>query len=119
VPSRVSSSAERSALRIGINALYLIPVASEDEIYLRCLLEALAELDSSNQYVIFTNRETGGDLAPRRPNFTTAPQPVRAIQRPARILWEQPDCHWPRGSTNWTCFSVPDSRRRPCAPVPQ
>jgi len=77
-------------LRIGVNALYLIPRGvGGTEIYLRRLLEALGEVDPFNQYVVFTNRETGADLAPSRLNFRVAPQPVRAMIRPARILWEQ------------------------------
>jgi glycosyltransferase involved in cell wall biosynthesis len=77
-------------LRIGVNALYLIPGGvGGTEIYLRNLLGALAEIDSENQYVVFTNRETGADLVPDRPNFAHAPQPVGASFRPARILWEQ------------------------------
>ncbi len=77
-------------IRIGVNALYLIPGGvGGTEIYLRNLLGALAEIDSENQYIVFTNRETGADLVPDRPNFTHAPQPVRARFRPARILWEQ------------------------------
>jgi glycosyltransferase involved in cell wall biosynthesis len=76
--------------RIGVNALYLIPGAvGGTEIYLRNLLRALAEIDAVNQYVVFTNRETGADLVPQRANFTNAPQAVRASFRPARILWEQ------------------------------
>ena len=77
-------------LRIGVNALYLIPEGvGGTEVYLRCLLQALAEIDSSNEYVIFTNRETDAGIAPAKPNFSIAPQPVRASVRPARILWEQ------------------------------
>jgi glycosyltransferase involved in cell wall biosynthesis len=77
-------------LRIGVNALYLIPGGvGGTEIYLRNLLTALAEIDAANQYIVFTNHETGADLVPARPNFTNAPQPVRASFRPARILWEQ------------------------------
>src|SRR5215472_16952904 len=77
-------------LRIGVNALYLIPGGvGGTEIYLRNLLDAFAEIDSINEYVVFTNRETGSDVVPRRPNFTLAPAPVRASFRPARILWEQ------------------------------
>jgi len=77
-------------MRIGVNALYLIPGGvGGTEIYLRCLLQALAEIDCVNQYLVFTNRETGFDLAPVAANFTTVPQPVRALSRPARILWEQ------------------------------
>ncbi len=77
-------------IRIGVNALYLIPGGvGGTEIYLRNLLRALADIDSQNQYVVFTNRETGADLVPRRPNFMHAPQPISASFRPGRILWEQ------------------------------
>jgi glycosyltransferase involved in cell wall biosynthesis len=77
-------------LRIGVNALYLIPGGvGGTEIYLRQLLLALSGIDRHNQYFIFTNRETGADLAPPQPNFHLVPQAVRATSRPARILWEQ------------------------------
>ncbi len=76
--------------RIGVNALYLIPGGvGGTEIYLRALLQALSEIDSVNRYFVFTNRETGPDLVPAAANFTHVPQPVRAISRPARLLWEQ------------------------------
>jgi glycosyltransferase involved in cell wall biosynthesis len=77
-------------LRIGVNALYLIPGGvGGTEIYLRSLLEALAGIDAVNRYFVFTNRETGADLVPEAPNFQRAPQPVRAGIRPLRLLWEQ------------------------------
>jgi len=77
-------------LRIGVNALYLIPGGvGGTEIYLRSLLAALARIDSVNRYLVFTNRETGADLVPKAPTFTHKPQHVRATSRPARILWEQ------------------------------
>jgi glycosyltransferase involved in cell wall biosynthesis len=77
-------------LRIGVNALYLIPGGvGGTEIYLRNLLRALAEIDATNEYVLFINRETGRDLAPGQANFHIAGQAVRAAFRPARILWEQ------------------------------
>ncbi len=77
-------------LRIGISALYLIPgEVGGTEIYLRNLLRTFAVIDAVNQFVVFTNRETGRDLVPQRPNFAQAPQNVRARFRPARILWEQ------------------------------
>src|SRR5262249_59777417 len=77
-------------MRIGINALYLIPGGvGGTEIYLRSLLPALADLDARNEYFVFTNQETGPDLVPKRANFTHVPQQVRARSRPARILWEQ------------------------------
>ena len=43
-------------LRIGVNALYLIPGGvGGTEIYLRSLLGAIAQIDTSNQYVIYTS----------------------------------------------------------------
>lgn len=76
--------------RIGVNALYLIPGGvGGTEIYLRELLRALAEIDSRNEYFVFTNLETGADLVPRQANFFWKPQTVRASFRPGRILWEQ------------------------------
>ncbi len=77
-------------LRIGVNALYLIPGGvGGTEIYLHELLRALGEIDPHNQYFVFTNCETGAILVPPRPNFHHRPQKVRAAFRPARILWEQ------------------------------
>jgi glycosyltransferase involved in cell wall biosynthesis len=77
-------------MRIGVNALYLIPGGvGGTETYLRALLAALAEIDSVNEYFIFTNRETGADLVPKQANFYHEPQGVRAVNRVARLLWEQ------------------------------
>jgi glycosyltransferase involved in cell wall biosynthesis len=79
-----------NTLRIGVNALYLIPgEVGGTEIYLRSLLQALAAIDRDNYYVVFTNRETSSGLTPDQANFTVEQQPVRAKFRPARILWEQ------------------------------
>jgi len=77
-------------LRIGVNALYLLPgQVGGTEIYLRNLLGALAEIDSENDYFLFTNRETGTNLSPPGANFQILEQPLRAAFRPARIFWEQ------------------------------
>jgi glycosyltransferase involved in cell wall biosynthesis len=79
-----------SGVRIGINALYLIPGGvGGTEIYLRELLSALAALDASNEYFVFTNLETEADLVPSQSNFQWKQQAVHASFRPARILWEQ------------------------------
>jgi glycosyltransferase involved in cell wall biosynthesis len=77
-------------MRIGVNALYLIPGGvGGTETYLRALLAALAVIDSVNDYYVFTNRETGSDLVPAQPNFRHEPQSVRAVNRVARLVWEQ------------------------------
>src|SRR5258708_36225326 len=91
LPSRgLEIAARMRPLRIGVNALYLIPGGvGGTEIYLRKLVQALAEIDRANEYFLFTNRETGDSLAPGRPNFHTVQQAVRAAFRPARIAWEQ------------------------------
>ena len=91
LPSRgLEIAARMRPLRIGVNALYLIPGGvGGTEIYLRKLVQALAEIDSTNEYFLFTNRETGDSLAPGKPNFHTVQQAVRAAFRPARIAWEQ------------------------------
>jgi glycosyltransferase involved in cell wall biosynthesis len=78
------------SLRIGVNALYLIPGGvGGTEIYLRELLKALAAIDAVNEYFVFTNLEAGADLTPPRANFHGKPQAFRAARRPVRIAWEQ------------------------------
>ncbi len=86
----LNASVPSRPLRIGVNALYLIPGGvGGTETYLRNLLSSLAGIDSHNRYFVFTNGETDPGLAPSSSNFEIVPQPVRAAVRPARILWEQ------------------------------
>ncbi|MEZ5402417.1 MAG: glycosyltransferase family 1 protein [Bryobacteraceae bacterium] len=81
--------------RIGVNALYMIPGGvGGTEIYLRSLLAALAGIDRANQYLVFTNRETGAGLVPSAPNFLHVPCGVAAANRPARIVYEQTALAW-------------------------
>lgn len=69
-------------MRIGVNALYLIPgQVGGTEIYLRSLLTAIEECGL--EPVVFVNRETGA-LGPR--SIQTG---VDAVSRPRRILFEQ------------------------------
>jgi glycosyltransferase involved in cell wall biosynthesis len=76
-------------LRIGVNALYLLPgQVGGTEIYLRNLLSALASLDDHSEYFVFTNVETGSDL-PHLPPIHLVPQDVGATNRPLRLIWEQ------------------------------
>ena len=87
-------------LRIGVNALYLIPGhVGGTEIYLRSLLAALAEVDDRNEYFVYVNAETAGtslDDTPRfhSPRFHTIACGVHAGFRPLRILWEQTVFLW-------------------------
>lgn len=77
-------------LRIGINALFLIPGGvGGTEIYLRFLLDALARIDSTNAYEVFLNAETDSSIVPASPAFRIVRCPVRASFRPARVLYEQ------------------------------
>ena len=80
-------------LRIGVNALFLIPAGvGGTEIYLRSLLAALAEIDTENEYFVFINAETAAGeppLTPAAANFHAVRCRVRAANRPARLLWEQ------------------------------
>lgn len=82
-------------LRIGINALYMIPGGvGGTEIYLRSLLAALARVDGINEYFIFANLETDPDLAPDSPRFHLISCAVNARIRPMRICYEQAILPW-------------------------
>jgi len=77
-------------LRIGINALYLIPgKVGGSEIYLRNLLRQFNALAGAHDFVIFVNRESAGVFETIAPQVKVVECPVRAENRPARILWEQ------------------------------
>src|ERR1051326_7183202 len=80
-------------LRIGVNALFLLPGGvGGTEIYLRNLLAALSEIDSQNRYSIFVNVETAAarqPLSPEAANFEQVTCPMRARNRTVRLLWEQ------------------------------
>ena len=77
-------------MRIGINALYLIPGGvGGTEIYLGSLLRALAKADTQNEYYVWTNRNTPASFLPQEVNFHAIAQPVDARNRPWRIAWEQ------------------------------
>jgi len=80
-------------VRIGINALYLIPGGvGGTEVYLRRLIGALEDLGTEHDFIVFANRETG------RLGRHCVELPIRASSRPARILYEQ--------------FSLPAALRR-------
>lgn len=71
-------------MRIGINALYLIPGGvGGTETYLRNLVSALERLPHGHEIIVFTNRETG------RLGQRCEVLPVQARVRSWRILYEQ------------------------------
>jgi glycosyltransferase involved in cell wall biosynthesis len=77
-------------MRIGVNALYLIPGGvGGTEIYLRSLLPAMAEIAGGDRFFVFLNRETGAEIVPGVENWRAVTVDVQARNRPARILCEQ------------------------------
>jgi glycosyltransferase involved in cell wall biosynthesis len=77
-------------MRIGINALFMIPgEVGGSETYLRNLVAHLGSMGRSNEYVIFTNRESAGTFVHPSSGFKEVHCPVRAAFRPARVLYEQ------------------------------
>jgi len=77
-------------MRIGINALYLIPGrVGGTETYIRNLVKALAALEDNNEYFIFINKESKGIFDKIGPRMKVILCPFRASRRPVRILWEQ------------------------------
>jgi len=79
-----------NAVRIGINALYLLPgKVGGSEIYIRSLVRGLLEVDRDNTYVIFINKESKGIFQETAPNVKVVLCPIQATNRPIRILWEQ------------------------------
>ncbi len=77
-------------MRIGINALFLLPgKVGGSEIYIRNLVKHLAGIGSGNTYLVFVNRESAGVFDDAGPGVEIVPCPIRASSRPVRILWEQ------------------------------
>jgi glycosyltransferase involved in cell wall biosynthesis len=77
-------------LRIGINALYLLPgKVGGSETYIRSQVRSLLEIDRDNTYVIFINKESQGIFPEADPRLKIVLCPIQATNRPVRILWEQ------------------------------
>ncbi len=76
-------------MKIGINVLYLLPGrVGGSETYIRNLIKWLPVIDRENEYIVFINQESLG-VFDTSPGVTIVPCPVRASNRPQRILWEQ------------------------------
>lgn len=82
-------------LRIGINALYMIPGGvGGTEIYLRSLLLALDRLKTPHEFYVFINAESRDGLRPPALQFDSGKfhivdTGVPARNRPWRLTWEQ------------------------------
>jgi glycosyltransferase involved in cell wall biosynthesis len=77
-------------MRIGINLLYLIPSqCGGTETYGVCLVNALVNLDPTNEYVVFLNKESKDLPLAEAPNLKTIACNVKAAHRPVRYLYEQ------------------------------
>jgi len=88
-------------LTIGVNALYLLPAAWAAPRSICAACWRAGEIDPVNRYVIFTNRETGPDLAPARPNFRVAQQAVRASRVRGGFCGSKPCWRWKRRGAAW------------------
>jgi glycosyltransferase involved in cell wall biosynthesis len=77
-------------MRIGINLLALNPkVSGGMEFYLRNLLDSLFEIDMSNQFILFTNRDNHQTFAFTWPNVQIVLCGIGARPQWKRIAWEQ------------------------------
>src|SRR3569832_613945 len=73
-------------VKIGINALFLIPgKVGGSETYLR----SLEAVPGDDEYVLFTNRECAGSFELSDPRFREVRCPLAATSRPARMAYEQ------------------------------
>ncbi len=65
-------------MRIGINALYLLPgKVGGSETYIRNLVQSLLKIDRDNTYVIFINKESIGIFQEFAPASRSYPVPSR------------------------------------------
>ncbi|HEY3836728.1 MAG TPA: glycosyltransferase family 1 protein [Bryobacteraceae bacterium] len=79
-----------ATLRIGINALYMIPGGvGGTEIYLRSLIAALDRVHSPHEFLVYINAETETTLEAPSARFKIIATGIRAVNRPRRLAWEQ------------------------------
>ena len=75
-------------MRIGINALYLLPgKVGGSEVYLRNLVRCIARVAPENEYLLYVNKESAGLIGGVGVEVVRCN--VRAESRPMRILYEQ------------------------------
>jgi len=77
-------------LRIGVNALYLLPgKVGGSEIYVRNLVKWLPRAGKGDEFIIYVNRESAGVFEEIPGAVKVVRCNVSASNRPARILYEQ------------------------------
>ena len=82
-------------MRVALNLLYLLPgVVGGTETYAKYLIEALAAIDSTNEYVLFLNHESADFPLSVGANFRRVVSAVRASNRGTRYAWEQAILPW-------------------------
>ena len=82
-------------MRIGINTLSLIPGhIGGMETYLVNLIQALANIDTQNQYFLFVTPANKTRFVIMKDNFVTVECKVPAQSVPIRVAWEQAFLPW-------------------------
>ncbi len=77
-------------MRIGLNLLYLLPgIVGGSQTYAVSLIQALAALDTHNEYFLYLNRESENLELTAAANFRRIVCPVQAVRREARYVYEQ------------------------------
>ncbi|MFZ2197030.1 MAG: glycosyltransferase family 1 protein [Thermodesulfovibrionales bacterium] len=77
-------------MKIGINALYLLPgKVGGSETYIRNLVKCFAKSRDDNVFVVFINKESVGIFEELSPHIEVVLCPFSASHRAVRILWEQ------------------------------
>ncbi len=77
-------------MRIGINALYLLPgMVGGSEVYIRNLVKFITRATSKHEFFIFVNSETKGVFDRLGPALNVVECNVRARSRIKRIFYEQ------------------------------
>jgi glycosyltransferase involved in cell wall biosynthesis len=77
-------------MRVGLNALFLIPGDCGGlETFARELIEALVALNSATEYVVFVSLDAKDIFAPLQGKIEIAVCPFHARSRIARYCWEQ------------------------------
>src|SRR2546422_29023 len=77
-------------MRIGLNLLYLLPgIVGGTETYASGLLSGLSRIGSTDEFLIFVNKQAEDWQLPPGGNFTRVVCPVSGLNRFKRFVYEQ------------------------------